>query len=493
MQRIFRNSLVVMAGTLASRFLGVARQIVFNNVYASDTLKDAFNVAYRVPNLFRELLAEGGVQNALIPVLKSLPPQEVQPFARRFGALLLGLNLLVIGVCWLAAPWIANLLIDPQSTHLRQPENFALVVLLMQLAMPFLLGISLSALFTALLQADERFGASSFSPIAFNVGSIALMLLWPGDPFYLGLSVTVGGFLQAAVQLPYLRGFGLEFKSHPAFREALRRMGPFVFTTSSRQLLNLVLVGILTAYPAAAVTGFYNAELVFLTALGVLAVSPAMAAYPRMSELFVKQDLEGLRRVIEGVAGRIAVLLGLAAALMGWLAPWLVAVFDWSDNFTQANREASTLFLLTFAFALLPYGLNALMVRGFYAIGEVGRAVRISVFMVLLNAAGYFALQDQGLYWLNIATAVAGTVGLALYVRRLASFGVLRVGWLLGVLAKVVLASLISGGVAFTIAAPWGAGNPFWQTLPVLVVASAVITLIYLGLARLLSLPLRLR
>lgn len=312
MTRIFRNSVVVMIGTLASRLLGVLRQIVFNNAYASDTLKDAFNVAYRVPNLFRELLAEGGVQNALIPVLKSLPDVEVPAFARRFGALLLGLNLAVIGLCWVAAPWLAGLLISSGSPHLREPQNFQTVVLLMRLALPFLLGISMSALFTALLQADERFAASSFSPLAFNLGSMALMLLWPGDPVMLGLSVTVGGFLQALVQLPYLRGFGLEFKSHPALGRALARMGPFVFTTSTRQVLNLVLVNILTFYPQATVTGFYNAELVYLTALGVLAVSPAMAAYPRMSELYAKGDLSGFNRLFEGIIARVAVLLGLA-------------------------------------------------------------------------------------------------------------------------------------------------------------------------------------
>ncbi len=114
---MLRKVLLVMGGTLASRVLGLVRQAVFNALYP-DALKDAFNVAYRVPNLFRELLAEGAVQNALIPLLKGLPPQEAQAFARRFAAFLLGVNLLVLGLGYLLAPWVAGLLVA-EGSHLR--------------------------------------------------------------------------------------------------------------------------------------------------------------------------------------------------------------------------------------------------------------------------------------------------------------------------------------------------------------------------------------
>jgi len=119
---MLRAVLLVMGGTLASRVLGLVRQAVFNALYP-DALKDAFNVAYRVPNLLRELLAEGAVQNALIPLLKSLPPEEAQAFARRFAAFLFGVNLLVLGLGYLLAPWVAGLLVAEES-HLRAPEAF---------------------------------------------------------------------------------------------------------------------------------------------------------------------------------------------------------------------------------------------------------------------------------------------------------------------------------------------------------------------------------
>lgn len=159
---MLRAVLLVMGGTLASRVLGLVRQAVFNALYP-DALKDAFNVAYRVPNLLRELLAEGAVQNALIPLLKSLPPEEARAFARRFAAFLFGVNLVVLGLGYLLAPWVAGLLVAEES-HLRAPEAFQEVVYLTRLLLPFLLGISMAALFSALLQAEERFLPYALGP-----------------------------------------------------------------------------------------------------------------------------------------------------------------------------------------------------------------------------------------------------------------------------------------------------------------------------------------
>jgi len=84
MSRMLRNTFLVMGGTLSSRLLGQVRQTILANLPLPDVIKDAFWVAYRIPNLLRELLAEGAIQNALIPVLNGLPPEESRVFARRF-------------------------------------------------------------------------------------------------------------------------------------------------------------------------------------------------------------------------------------------------------------------------------------------------------------------------------------------------------------------------------------------------------------------------
>lgn len=490
--RLFQNTLVVMAGTFASRVLGLVRQAVFNGKFP-DELKDAFNVAFRVPNLFREILAEGAVQNALIPVLKSLPEREAKVFIRRFGAFLLGLNLIILGLVWAAAPWILRLLLSDQS-YLARPEAFDQLVYLTRLIVPFLLGISLAALFTAVLQADERFGASSFSPLAFNLGSTALMLLFPGNPTALGLSVTIGGLLQALVQLPYLKGFGLEARTHPAIREALLRMGPFVFTTSLRQFLNLVLTNILSRYPTAALTGFYNAEVIFQMGLGLLAVSPAMALYPRFSGLGASGDKHALRTLLRSAVERVAVPLGLASALMVGLGPWIVVgLLGWFGKLTPENTAYSTQSLQAMGFALLPWGVNLLLLRAFYAVGEVGRAVRISSLVLTLNLAGYFLLRDSGLFVLNLATAVAGVVGLLLYLRRLELLRLFSMGEGLEAVGKTALCAIPAGLLAFFLARLFGSPVTALQSIPPLVVGGAAGLALYWVCARALGLRVRLR
>ncbi len=499
MSRILRNTFLVMAGTLSSRLLGQVRQTILTNLPLPDVLKDAFWVAYRIPNLLRELLAEGAIQNALIPVLTSLPPEEARRFSRCFGAFLLGINLVVLGLGLVFAPQIASALLwlselSLTASPLRQPAVFEQLVLMIRLVMPFLLSISMASLFSSMLQSSERFGITSFSPIAFNVGSIVLMLLFPSSVVALGLSVTLGGALQALVQLPALKGYGLEFRWHPAFRLALARIGPFAFTTSVRQFLNLVLLGILAAYPSAAVTGFQNGELIFTTALGLLAVSPAMAAFPRLSALAGNGDLPAARELLSRMLARLAVPLSFAAAMMVALAPWIVGtLYAITANFSDANRTFTTQTVMALGFALLPWGLNQLMLRGFYAVGQVGQAVSVTVMVALLNTFGYWLFREQGLFVLNLATAIAGWLGLAIYARRLRAFQMvapLEVG---KVVTKAVLAAVSAGWVAHMVAKQLGMPAFFLENLIPLVLGGLAGLAAFTGLAYALRLPLKLR
>jgi len=484
---MLKNVLTVMLGTLSSRVLGLLRQAVFNALFP-DGLKDAFNVAYRVPNLLRELLAEGAVQNALIPVLKGLPEEEARRFSRRFGAFLLGVNLLVLGLGYLLAPYLALLLIAPGS-HLREAGAFQEVVFLIRLLLPFLLFISLAALFSAFLQAEERFWPSSFAPVAFNLVSILLMALWPGNPTALGLSVTLGGLFQALVQLPFLRGFFLEWGLHPAFKTALLRMGPFVFTTSLRQFLNLVLVNVLTRYPQAAVTGFYNAEVVFQMALGLFATSPATALFPRLSGL-AREDGRGFVRLLEGGLARMAFFLGLLGGVLTGLAPYLVvALFGLFGPLSPENRTYSAQVLSAMGFAVLPWGLNTLLLRGLYALGRVGEAVSVSALIFALNTLGYWALREAGLFALNLATAGAGYLGFLLYLWLLRRVGMGPRGAVLA-WARAFLPGLGAAGVGVALQAFWPAATLKEALLPLLLggVGSG---LVYLGLALLIGVPVR--
>ncbi len=477
-----------MAGTLASRLLGVVRQGVLNNFF-DKAVTDAFLVAYRVPNLFREILAEGAVTNALIPVLAELPDAGRESFKRRFAAFLLGLNLLVVGLGILFAPQLAALLLAA-DTQLDP----ALVTYLIRLVMPFLLVISMAALFGAFLQSEERFWGPSFAPLAFNAGAIAVMLLWPGSATALALAFVFGGTLQALVQVPALRGFGLELAWHPAIGRAALLMTPFVFTTSTRQFLTVVLYALLTSMPLGAATGFSNADMTYLMALGLFSVSPAMALYPRLSAHAAAGETAAFAGLLSRGLERVAVLLGWAAALMSGLAPWVVAVlFAWKASFDPQVFAYSTAAMEALGLALLPWGLYNLYVRGLYARQQIWRAVKISVTLFLINTLGYYLLVGGGMFLLNTATAVAGFLGLAWMVWIYQRDGLLTAGAQTWLLARVALAALAAGMLGRAAAGWLGPASDLAASLLPLAGGALAASLAYFGLARLLRLPLRLR
>ena len=161
-----RNILTVMGGTFSSRVLGLLRQTLFNRFFDTQ-ITEAFNIAYRVPNLFRELLAEGALSNSIIPVYKNLKPTERKQFSSSFLALLIAVNFVIVGLGILLAPLVVEAIAHKASLEIKNTA-----VLLVRIVMPFLAGISFSALAMGLLNAEEKFSATSFAPLAFNVISI---------------------------------------------------------------------------------------------------------------------------------------------------------------------------------------------------------------------------------------------------------------------------------------------------------------------------------
>lgn len=442
-----RNIITVMTGTLASRVLGLLRQTLFNRFFDT-TITDAFNVAYRVPNLFRELLAEGGLSNSIIPVYKSLAPGERKAFASSFLALLIGVNLVIVGLGFIFAPQIVDVLVEDGSSI-----NLELAVTLTRLVMPFLAGISFSALAMGLLNAEEKFAATSFAPLAFNVLSILGFVLFPNNAVMLGVFTTLGGFAQLIVQLPSLRRYSLmpppRLSRHPALGRALSLMAPFAFTTSIRQFLNVILARLLTRFGDGAVTGFYNAEVIFQLALGLFAVSPATAAYPRMAEYAANRDWDSFRTTLSSYARLVLFFSAIVSALMFALAPSVVsAVIELAGRVSDDKFQFTLLAIPPFALAIAPWGLNQLLVRAFYVREKTRDAVLVNAVAFLMNTGLYVLLAPYGFAAMNYATTITGWVMVGVYVAILSAQ--VGFGWkkLVGYALKLAMAAVAAGLVA---------------------------------------------
>lgn len=487
-----RGALTLMIGTLASRVTGLVRNSLLAQFFPTAVI-DAFVTAFKVPNLFRELLAEGALTNSFIPVYKRLAPADARRLSGALLALLTLANGLLMAGAFLAAPLLARLLISDAGN-----VDLELTTRLIRVVFPFLPAISFSALAMGILNAEERFLAPAWAPVALNVVTVTLMALFPGQAVMLALAHVAGGAAQLVVQVPALLRNGLLPRPrswwHPAMGEVLLLMVPFTFTAGGRQVLNVVASNVITGIDTGAQGAFYLADLFLSLLLGLFSISPALAYYSRLAHHaahdeagFVPTLSEGLRFITF-----LTVPAGLALTLLA--APAVDAVYNWRSLFgapMDAGLRAFTVAAtLPLGLAVFPLGAFNLLIRSFY----VRRLVRTPVLLVIgsltLQGALYVLLSGPlGIAGVSWATAIAAWAQLlvtALLVSRRERFGLRR--W-----ARQGLRVWLAAATAYLLAwlALWLLPLPpgWFGQIGRLAVGGGVIVLAYLGLGAALGLP----
>ena len=446
-----RGAFTLMIGTLASRVTGLLRNSILTQFFPAG-VSDAFLTAFRVPNLFRELLAEGALTNSFVPVYSRLRGEE----KRRLSGALLGLLALVNGLLMLLAyalaPILARLLIgDPDIVDVE------LTTRLIRIVFPFLPAISFSALAMGILNAEERFVAPAWAPVALNVVTVTLMALFPGQAVMLTLAHVVGGVGQLLVQLPALARFGflprMKALWHPALAGVLLLMLPFAFTTSGRQLLNVLASNLVTDLFTGAQNAFVNADLFLSLMLGLFSISPALAYYSRLSvqaaerpESFGPTLVEGLRLI-----AFLTVPAGLGLALFA--GPAVSAAFNWrsllGEPLDTARLLGSIRATAPLGLAVFPIGMFNLLIRTFYIRRHVVTPVVIVLGTLTLQGALYLLLVGPlGIAGLSWGAVVAAWVQLGVTVLIVRRRETLQLSRLLPAVARMWLAGLLAGVLA---------------------------------------------
>ncbi len=463
-----RGAMTLMVGTLASSVAGLLRNSLLAQFFPTAVI-DAFVTAFKVPNLFRELLAEGALTNSFIPVYKRLEPEEGRRMAGALLALLLIVNGLLLVGAYLSAPFLARLLISGAGN-----VDVELTTRLVRIVFPFLPAISLSALAMGVLNAEERFLAPAWAPVALNVVTVTLMALFPGQAVMLAVAHVVGGLAQLVVQVPVLARSGLLPRVtslwHPALGSVLLLMVPFAFTAGGRQVLNVVASNVITSIDAGAQGAFYLADLFLSLALGLFSISPALAYYSRLSEHAVKGPEQFAATLAEGLRfiTFLTVPAGLALALLA--APAVDVVYNWRsllgapmDAQLRAFTIAATMPL---GFAVFPIGVFNLLIRTFYVRGLVRTPVLLVLSFLSVQGFLYWTLSKvwgiAGVAWATAFTAWLQVAVAALLVGRREGFGL--AAWLADS-AKVWLAAGVGVGVAALTLALLPLGADWWGQL----------------------------
>jgi putative peptidoglycan lipid II flippase len=421
---LIRRAATVGGYTMLSRILGFLRDILIATVLGAGPVADAFFVAFRIPNMFRRLVAEGAFAAAFVPMfsgrLESHGKEAARAFAEQVLAVLLGALLAFTVAVEIAMPGLMHL-IAPGFTD--NPAQFDLTVLFTRITFPYLLFMALVALLGGVLNSLYHFAAAAAAPILLNVVLISALLGFadagatPGHA--LAWAVAVAGAGQFGLMMVACRRAGMALRLPrprltPELRRLLRLMVPAGLTAGVHQV-NLLVGTIVATLQGGAVSYLYYADRVNQLPLGVVGVAVGTALLPMLSRsLRAGEDTAAMDHQNRAIEVSLLFALPAAVALMVIAGPIITVLFE-HGAFGPAESEATAWALAAFALGLPAYVLVKVLLPGFFAREDMTTPFHISIAAVVANivlTVGLFPF--IGHVGIALATALSSTLQAAL-------------------------------------------------------------------------------
>ncbi|HEU4327829.1 MAG TPA: murein biosynthesis integral membrane protein MurJ [Roseiflexaceae bacterium] len=462
------NTLIVAGGTLLSRVLGLARDVIIAGRFGTGVEIEAYRAAFALIDMVYIVVAGGALGSAFIPVFAGMLAQEREGDAWRLasGTINLALAALVLAcglMALLAEPLVA--LTVGQGFDAAQ-RGLTVDVLRLLLIQPVLLG--LGGLAKATLESFDRFALPAIGSNLYNLGIIAgALLLAPWGVYGLVAGVLGGAALFLLVQLPGLRTVGMRYTPTlgldlPGLRQIGRLLGPRLFGQSAWQLGLIAIASVASTLGQGAVAANANALQLMMLPHGLIALSLGTVIFPQLARLYGAGDLAGLRATALGAVRSVLFLALPAAALLAALRePVLRAIYQ-RGAFNALSTALTAEALLFYALGLAAFAAAEIIVRTFYAMQDTRTPVLVGIGTVLVNIALAVTLPRLlGLGGLGLSFSIANTLeaGILLWLlgRRLG--GLPASFW--GGLGRMLLAALILGAALAALLALSAGPLPF--------------------------------
>ena len=496
--------------TLASRVTGLVRDLLMASIFGANALTDAFNVAFRIPNLFRRLFAEGAFSQAFVPVLATTRAQQGDDATRvLIGSVATVLAWALLVTCILGVIG-APVLVWALASGLRQsPEGYAGAVLMTRWMFPYIGFMSLVALSAGILNTWKHFAVPAASPVLLNFSMIAAA--WFGAPLFRGWGiepiyamaggVVLGGVLQLAIQVPALMRLQLlpriglslaalrDAWSDPGVRRVLTLMAPILLGVGVAQISLLINTQIASYLAPGSVTWLFYADRLMEFPTALLGVALGVVLTPQLTAARAAGDAQRYSSMLDWGL-RIVVLLAVpsAVALLTFATPLVATLFH------HGELQASD--VVEIALALSGYGAGLLglvaikvLAPGYYASQDVRTPVKIGIAVLvitqLLNVVLVPRMAHAGLALSIGLGALVNALWLLIGLLRRGSFQPAP-GWgLFG--AQVAAASLLLGALLSWVSAyfPWIAlGDAGGKRVLLLAAWMAVAAVLYFGVLR---------
>ncbi len=424
--RVLRNIFTVGGWTMASRILGFARDMLIAAKLGATPMADAFFVALRLPNLFRQLFGEGAFNAAFVPAFAGAfaldGPAKARALANSLAALM---------TLWLSGLVILGIIFMPQLLFVLAPGfvgeevRFPLAVELTRITFPYLLFICLAALVSGVLNGMDRFAAAAAAPVLFNLISMAALLgLTPfvATPAHaLAWGVTASGLIQFLMLVFAARMSGMALnpisrpRLTPAVLQVLRRMVPGVLGAGVTQLNLAIGIVIGSLLPQGAVSFLYYADRISQLPLGVIGAAVGTALLPLLSrQLRTGKRLAAHRSQNRAIELTLAFALPAAFAMAVVPGPIITALFQ-RGAFDAHAAEQTSVALVAYAAGLPAFVLVKALTPGFFARGDTATPVKVGLVVVALNMALNLSLPPFiGHVGIALATTAASWVNVVI-------------------------------------------------------------------------------
>lgn len=461
----------ITAATMISRILAVAREIVMSRYFGAGFYTDAFNVAFRIPNILRDLFAEGALSSALVPTFirytTAMGKDEAWLLANRVINALAVILAAVTLLFYFGAGWFVYVFAGASSSN---PGKYELTVQMTHIMSPFLLCVALAAAVMGMLNANRRFFVPALAPSAFNVCSIlAGIFLSPFMHFFgmapvvsMAIGALAGGASQLLIQVPsaYRMGFRyrpiIDFKD-PGVRQIGKLMLPAIIGLSATQINIAVDTHLAWRYGDGPVSYLNYAFRIMQLPIGLFAVAIATSTLATVSVHAARNQIGQLRDTVTRSLRLAACLTFPATVGLILFRREIIELIYQGGAFLPGDTSKTSEVLFFYALALYAYSAVKILVPTYYAMNDTRTPVRLSVITVGVKVAVNFLLiVPLGFLGLAAATAVASWLNFALlahsFVRRT------EARWHLPELmiyVRIAAASLVMGSCA--LAAFYGA------------------------------------
>ena len=514
---LFKSASTVSLFTLVSRVTGFARETLIATVFGASALTDAFNVAFRIPNLFRRLFAEGAFSQAFVPVLAATRAEKGDDATRllidKVATLLAWAVMLTSLLGVLGAPW----LVWAMASGLKQSaQGLQTAVNLTGIMFPYIAFMSLVALSAGILNTWRRFAVPAATPVLLNVcmiGSAWLGAPWLRskgiEPIYsLAAGVMLGGVLQLAVQIPALLKLGLlpqisvsptkikaAWRDHST-RQILTMMGPALLGVGVAQLSLVINTQIASHLTPGSVSWISYADRLMEFPIALLGVALGVVLMPQLAAAKAEADRERYSAMLDwGLRLVLVLALPCAVALLVFSQP-LVAVLYHYGAFSSHDVQQTSLALTGYGVGL--WGLVAIKVlaSGFYANQNTRTPVQIAVVVVVFTQLMNWLLVPylaHAALTLSIALgALVNALSLLVGLRRQGQFMPLP-GWPRLCLQVLLACALMAGGLGWA-AQNWdwtGLQSLAWQRAGLMFLVLVASSVVYFATLRVIGVDLR--